>query len=145
MPKDLSAVQAIDREFFVWACKINPLLDPNYVKKKHALEFRKDFLNKNEVFIIAENNGKISGYAEGIIEKTSSKLKAKNVGILESLYIRSGYRGKGLGEKLSLQLLKWFKSRNIKSYKLVVHHANSKAYKLYKKLGFKDYFLEMRA
>lgn len=144
MPKDLSAVQSIDREFFLWACKINPWLDSNYVKKKHATEFRKDFLNKNEIFFIAEEKGKIVGYAEGVIENNSPKFKAKKIGVLESLYIMPGYRGKGLGEKLSRQVLNWFKSKNIKSYKLVVQHANSKAYKLYKKLGFKDYFWIMR-
>ena len=93
---------------------------------------------------MAEEDGKVVGYVEGIIEKRSSKLKNRKVGILESLYIRPGYRGKGLGEVLSKKLLKWFKSKGINSFELTVHHANAKAYKLYKKLGFKDYFWSMK-
>jgi len=144
IPKDFEAVREIDREFFVWACKINPWLDPDYVKVRHGPDFRKSFFDRKEVFFVAEDDGKIVGYSEGIIENLPSPFKNKKVGVLESLYIIKEYRSQGLGERLSREVLKWLKSRGIKEYKLTVHHANATAYRLYKKMGFKDYFWSLR-
>lgn len=142
--KDFEAVKQLDKEFFLWACEINPWLDPHYTKHKHGLEFKGDFFSKKEVFFLAEDKGKVVGYAEGIIQDLPSKFKNRKVGVLESLFLIKEYRHKGLGKKLSKEVLKWMKSKGIKEYKLVVHHANIKAYKLYKRLGFKDYFWVLR-
>ncbi|MFN5473255.1 MAG: GNAT family N-acetyltransferase, partial [Pseudanabaena sp.] len=57
-------------------------------------------------------------------------------GLVDELYIREDYRGKGIGKRVFVLIEDYLKSQNMRSLSLVVDHWNSPAEALYTKLGF---------
>lgn len=69
------------------------------------------------------------GYGQIIIDNQRPIIV--NFGIIDN------YRGKGLGKKFLLYLLKWAQDNNYKHIFIKVDYANKIAYNLYKSVGFK--------
>lgn len=84
------------------------------------------------MIFVAESNGKIVGFITGRISKG---VKHKEGSF--DIYIKSEFRGKGIGNELMNKLLKWFKTKNCKTVSLNVYSSNKKAKQFYKCLGFK--------
>ncbi|MBD2187492.1 GNAT family N-acetyltransferase [Pseudanabaena mucicola] len=58
-------------------------------------------------------------------------------GLVDELYIRSDYRGQGIGKQVFILIEEYLRSQNMRSLSLVVDHWNSPAEALYTKLGFR--------
>jgi GNAT superfamily N-acetyltransferase len=58
-------------------------------------------------------------------------------GLVDELYIREDYRGKGIGQQVFIMIEDYLKSQNMRSLSLVVDFWNDKAEALYIKLGFR--------
>ncbi|MEM7732550.1 MAG: GNAT family N-acetyltransferase [Pseudomonadota bacterium] len=66
---------------------------------------------------------------------------------IDEFYIRPGVRGRGIGTEILVNLPTQLASFGLKALHLDVHHTNTRARKLYEKLGFKaneDYTLMTR-
>ncbi len=83
-----------------------------------------------DLFIVAENNSKVIGYAVGV-------LRYGNVGHVISIAVSKEWRRKGVGTKLMLELERRFKERSMSTAMLEVRVSNKAAIKLYEKLGYK--------
>lgn len=57
-------------------------------------------------------------------------------GLVDELYIREEYRGKGIGKKVFAMLEEFLDSQKMRSLSLVVDFWNESAQSLYSKLGF---------
>jgi GNAT superfamily N-acetyltransferase len=57
-------------------------------------------------------------------------------GLVDELYIREVYRGKGIGKRVFLMIEDYLKSQGVRSLSLVVDFWNDPAEALYTKLGF---------
>jgi ribosomal-protein-alanine N-acetyltransferase len=82
-----------------------------------------------DTFLVIEENGVVIGYIIGIIKK-------KSEGHIVSIAVDPSYRNKGYGTKLMLELIKHFKSNDVKIIKLEVDSRNSIAKKFYEYFGF---------
>jgi ribosomal-protein-alanine N-acetyltransferase len=82
-----------------------------------------------DTFLVIEEDGVIVGYIIGIIKK-------KSEGHIVSIAVDPSYRNKGYGTKLMLELIKRFKSNNVKIIKLEVDSKNNIAKKFYEHFGF---------
>ncbi len=80
-------------------------------------------------FIVAENKGKIIGYAIGQLKNNS--------GEFISLAVRPEFRQKGIGKELTNFLINHFKEKGGKEISLNVRTGNKIAISFYKNLGFK--------
>jgi ribosomal protein S18 acetylase RimI-like enzyme len=58
-------------------------------------------------------------------------------GLVDELYIREDYRGKGLGKQAFVVIEDYLRSQRMRSLSLVVDHWNEPAEALYTKLGFR--------
>ena len=95
--------------------------------------FKKLYQKYPEGFIVAEEKGKIFGYA---ISQVKNQVPTERVGEIISLAIKPDFRQKGIGEKLSNFLINQFKEREVKKVFLHVRTKNRVAISFYKKLGF---------
>lgn len=109
-----------------------------YLKKSRERIKREDC-----VFFVAEEASKIIGYVLGEIEKPAHHYIYENRGFIVDAFISKEHRGKGIGEKLTEKLLEWFKSKGIKWVKVSAFTTNISAIGFWKKMGFKDYVIEM--
>ncbi len=94
--------------------------------------------------IIAENDNKIIGYAMNYIGQNTKVYAAKEIGHISDLYIKRGYRNKGIATKFKQLAFRWFKRKGMKYVSIAVHAENKKAHSIYKNWGFFDYHIELR-
>ena len=94
-----------------------------------------DELMRSDEYIecfIFEHEGETAGYA--LIAKTFSPEAGGVVVWIEELYVREGFRGKGLGKAFFAYMEQNY---NVSRYRLEVEPDNVRAKKLYSALGYK--------
>ncbi len=107
------------------------------ISKQIEKEF-KDLFSSKRFILIAEDEV-MKGYLIGTLITTPY---AKE-GYIDDIFVAQNFRLKNIGSSLIKELIKIFKKKKIKKFRLGVHLKNKKAIKLYKKLGFKITHYEM--
>ena len=141
---DFKKLKELKSEFYLWECKGDKRLNPEYVKRGLGARLAKNLRQKNTVFFVAEEKEKLIGYSGGEIQKNPAFAKFKKRGHLFNLYVKPEYRSKGIGKKLIRATLSWFRKKKVSDLTIMVYSHNKSAYKIYKNLGFKDYILELK-
>jgi len=108
----------------------NLLQDPE--TWQHSLADEKENIKSNDLYLVTIDGNQIVG---SLIFVRGEYRKNKHAGQFE-IFIRQEFRGKGIGQKLIKELLKWAKQHKIKRIELEVWGNNLSAIKLYKKIGF---------
>ncbi len=116
----------------------------------NIVSLRKKWLAKNlrsidSLPLVAVVDGEIVGYSLNYIKKNIPPIFViKKLGYVGDLYLKKGYRGKGIATKFQKIALPWFKKKGMKYSSIGVNAQNKKAHFIYKKWGFFDYHIEMR-
>jgi len=139
--KDFEGLKKLKQEFYDWECKHDSRSDPDYIGI--ASRLARNLGQKDTIFYVAEQQGKLIGYAGAEIKKNPAWVKYRKRGHLFNLYIKKPYRNKGIGSKLCRKVFSWFAQNNIKDIMIMRYSFNTNARKLYKKFGFMDYIIEM--
>jgi|TARA_B100001964_G_C14214346_1_gene591982 ribosomal protein S18 acetylase RimI-like enzyme len=118
----------------------------NVLEKSYSIKSIKEGINvfktetkKSHNYIVAEEDGKISG----IVTWIAHGLPKHQLCELDRIAVLPEYRGKGVAKKLFNTLVKdakaHYKKNNSKLRKLylLTHAGNKRAHKFYEKLGFK--------
>ncbi len=105
-------------------------------------EFNKFFSSKKRFLLVVEKDRGIKGYLIGTLIVSDYK----KTGYIDALFISKSFRKKGAAKKLMGEFIKMLKSKKIKRFRLGVSIKNTKAIKLYKKMGFeiKHYDMEKK-
>lgn len=97
---------------------------------------RSEIGNKDGRFLVVEEKGKLIGFCYGSVGKRRHMVfKPVIYGMLEHLWVREEYRGKGFASKLKNEFFKWFKEKGCKYVQLLVFDVHP-AKKIYEKWGF---------
>jgi len=119
-----------ERAFIGTQKKVSRKEELGYVRR-----LLKDIERKRAVALIVEIDRKILGAGEVKKAELDASRHTGNLGVA----LRKEARGLGIGERLAKSLIREAKKRlNLKIAKLEVFANNKPAYKLYKKLGFKE-------
>jgi len=129
--------------------KYHEKLDKYYnINKDHSKicskYVKKLIRSKNALVLVAEVNGKIVGTMYGSIKKRPPVMKVKKFGHLGDAFILKKYRKRGIGGKLTKELMKWFKSKRVEFVELEVDVRNKIGLKSWKRLGFKSFMIKMK-
>ncbi|MCH6265511.1 MULTISPECIES: GNAT family N-acetyltransferase [Neobacillus] len=101
-----------------------------------AREFIKSrILNGESVIFIAYDGGEAVGFTQ--LYPTFSSVSMKRSWILNDLYVKKEYRGKGVGEKLINKAIEMAQDTGAKGVLLETASDNIPAQGLYEKIGFK--------
>lgn len=87
------------------------------------------------VCFLAGSGGEVVGYLAGRL-KAGSTLRPVRVAELESMYVREGHRGLGVGEALAGEFMRWGRSKGARRASVTAHAANERAIRFYKRIGF---------
>jgi len=128
--------------------KLESKADPRWklrkdVKKVILKELKEKFKKKHFIAFVAEDNGKIVGSYQAWIENAYSLLEINKLGHLAVAYVEPEYREKGVAKKLFNEVIKWFKSKNIKFIDGYILNNNKVARKTWSKLGLKDFMINV--
>jgi RimJ/RimL family protein N-acetyltransferase len=94
--------------------------------------------------LVAEKDGEIIACGMGQIRLNKHYYKEKCFGYIGLMSVKKEYRGNGYGGEIIKALQEWFKTKKIAEVKLKVFANNLNAVNAYKKLGFKDFSIDMR-
>lgn len=106
---------------------------------EEGIEVFNNEINKNHLYIIAEEDGKIIGLTTLIIHG----LHKHGLAELDRIAVLPEGRGKGIAVELFNQLVKHAKNNyeekghKLRKLYLLTHHDNERAHGFYKKVGFK--------
>lgn len=141
--RDLDALKEIKTEFFLWECGRDRRMRPEYAKNGLGSRLAKNLRQSNVAFFVAEDDGVLVGYAGVEIQKNPASFRHKKRGHLFNLYVREGYRNKGVGKKLARAALDWLDKKRIKDRMIMVYAHNKRAHRMYKSMGFDDYIVQL--
>ena len=141
--KDFEELKKLWAEFFLLEASTDERVNTEWVKQGLPVALGKSLRNKNEATFVAEEKGKLVGYASSEIIPNSRRIRYEKQGHLYNLYVIPRYRGKNIGKRLLEKSLDWFKKRKVKDLKIMAYEWNKRAQKLYRKYGFRDYMLMM--
>ncbi len=155
LPKDFKELKQLKSEFFLWECSMDKRMHPEYIKRNLGIRLAKNLRQTNTIFFIAIDNKKknenknvknmnqIIGYVGAEIQNNPSFVKSEKRGHLFNLYVRPNHQKKGIGTKLVKEVLEWFKENNVDDLMIMAYSENKIARRIYNKIGFKDYIIEM--
>ena len=83
-----------------------------------------------------------SGYVK--IVKSKPYLTHEFHGYIGFMFVKPAYRGQGIIQGLTEELIAWAKAKGLKEIKLEVYNENESAVRAYKKAGFTKNLVEMR-
>lgn len=110
----------------------------------HYYNFQDLIASPKAKVLVAEIENEIVGSGYAAIKDAELYLKHCEYAYLGLMYVKPGYRGKGINKRILQTLKKWIIEKKITEIRLVVYDANTPAKKAYQKAGFKAHVLEMR-
>ncbi|MFA6105511.1 MAG: GNAT family N-acetyltransferase [Patescibacteria group bacterium] len=141
--KDLEGILELGKLLAVHERKCDLLLTPFDIKKSKA-KYKRRFADSKACLFVAEKDGDIIGFVYGLLKKSPSHIKGhKKIGRLQACYVKKEFRRKQVATKLTDELLYWFGKQNVTLIDLNVY-ANNEAINAWRKIGFKDYDVQMR-
>ncbi len=108
----------------------------NVMKK----EFDKNLSSKSCLILVVEENKNLIGYMHGTFFKNAYS----NGGYIEDIFVLKEFRKKKIATKLINEFIKILKQKKYKRIQLSVNSKNTRAIKLYKKLGFELYHYDFK-
>jgi GNAT superfamily N-acetyltransferase len=100
-------------------------------------------LDKNSLYLVAEDGGDIIGYGYGVVKKEKSPFFVTvPIGYLSAVVVAKNYRGKGVASALHDLLVTWFKKNKCVQIHLEVFEGNP-AVPIYEKWGYKTFVRKM--
>ncbi len=99
------------------------------------------------IIFLAEIDGDIAGCIAGSIPELSEEdlleTYSSREGVIEELIVREQFRGKNIGHVLMQNMEEYFQSNQCEFIRVGVFAPNERAYHFYKKMGYKDRYLEV--
>ena len=102
--------------------------------------FKNEIKNKNNILLVYEENGIIEGY----IYLKAIKDEEQIGYLIDGLYVEEEYRNQKIATKLLEYSLSILSEKKISFVDINVLSKNTIAKKLYKKIGFEEYKIQMR-
>ncbi len=93
--------------------------------------------------LVAEANGRVLGYAIGLIHENVPVFSLARYGQLSDIYVGKPWRAKGIAIGLYGTLENWFRTRAVSVVQTNVLHGDAATQRFFRSLGFEDYMLHL--
>jgi len=93
--------------------------------------------------LVAEQEGRVLGYAYADVEPLSWKDLRDTCGFLHDLVVAPGDRGQGVGEALLSAVVVWLRAKGLPRVVLLTAEQNAVAQRLFARRGFRRTMVEM--
>lgn len=103
-----------------------------------TFEKRMEGLNERDRFIayVAQDNRENIGYRLASVDGLN--------GEIDSLFVETVYRGRGVGEELMFHALKWLEEQKCEAVRVSIAEGNESALDFYRRFGFAERLVVMQ-
>ena len=131
---DCEILDGLLTELIRYETRFDSNMEPGYTVKNNYAE-RLEWPGHKAY--IAEENGEAVGFIYGFIYSIPG-MYVSPIAIVDAVYVREEYRGRGIGKILLLEFKKYAAAKNAARIELKVMSGNDKALALYEALGFRE-------
>ncbi len=140
---DLQVIQDLNHELFVSDNALHGDMNVNWPYESTGESyFKACIVDEDKLSVLAEDNGKIVGYLNGVIKKPHSAY----IGIraeLDNMCVTKDYRSQGIGTTLINEFKQWAKRNRVDKITVAATAQNTKAIRFYLQNGFGEYELKL--
>jgi L-phenylalanine/L-methionine N-acetyltransferase len=111
--------------------EINPFLLYEMAEESHFMPIFQDLLDKNVLFVFENENEQV-----GMLKLQPMTFRARHIAYLGGVAIAPEHSGKGLAQKMFLEMTEYAKTQSILRIELSTATENHRAIALYEKIGF---------
>jgi len=111
-------------------------LEMAYSKEESKERYRRQLVNPEAVFLVAEVEGKLVGYVYAHNERAEGVRGGRVVCEMEVVYVEPKYRGRGVAGRLVEECKKWAGSKGVWRMEAVVFEENEASKRALGKMGF---------
>jgi len=132
---------ALSKKFFEeYQSHDDELFDIENLQDEHILSyFQRTLDSENAITYLALEETFIVGYVTLFIQNQADFYKIKKIGSISGFMVSPSFRNKGIGNQLFDKALEYFKSKDIKYFKLFTSVNNKTAIDFYSKNGMKHF------
>lgn len=146
--KDVPGITKLWQELIACHRKRCMYTGPIFAYKKNELSIYRKYITKcirsrNHLVLVAEHDGAPVGYVNSAVAKLGGILLHDKEVHVNGIFIKAGYRRKGIGTKFFAEIAKWGKRKKVFSIGLMCSVPNKDAFKSYRKLGFFEHHFKM--
>jgi len=114
-----------------------PLVKDAHVKFENHL--RESIDSENSIVLVVIDDDNSAGFAVAQTSSYPPIFESCKLGMIDSIYMKSEYRRKGIGEELLGKIYEWFDKKKIDRVELSVASLNSVGFSFWKKQGYREY------
>lgn len=140
---DLNDLHSLNMRLVSQNYRFSKLKKPKAIEHVYYNYYKKRLQDKNSIFFVAEEKGKIIGFILGEIERRAIVYRHEKGGYVSDLFVLENYRRKGIGKHLANRLLSWLALKKIRRIRLHVDANNLNAIAFWRKSGFSKHKIEM--
>lgn len=155
-PEDRAAIDKLAIKLHAYFAQVDDTAESlSFASPRDAHDYMQrmidDSENMNGAIYVAEENGEVVGFIQGVIIDHQPGQDAvfdavhapRKDGWIGLLYVEPEQRGSGIGRALMDEMKRYFQSKNCDTLRLKVLSGNQRAIAFYKKYGFMEHEVEM--
>ncbi len=108
---------------------------------KYISQLLTDVEERQGIILVAVNGGTVCGFAAGYAEEDLAN--QHHFFLIAELVVSAAYRGQGIGSNLIRSMENFARAKGFKRLGIGVLVGNDRVHELYKRLGFRDYAIEL--
>ena len=128
-------------EFMIFHQNVDPWFTPREgsIPGFEENQIRRLMRSEDGLVLVSLNRDKVIGYSLSEIKGRSAAFGRDKWGYIHDMAITSKYRRIGVGEKILIEIIKWFHSKNVERIELQAASQNLIANTFWQKHGFTIY------
>ncbi len=139
---DLDAVRRLDRELIRHDRRFDATLIPDWTDSAAAHQWlRERITGRDGIVLIAQEGPSAVGYLVGGRCEAEEYRRTAPMAEVECMFVAPSQRGRGIGERMMRQFLRWCADRGIGRLRVVACAESEGAIAFYRRMGFKPYDL----
>ena len=134
----VTAIGQLFLEFIQFHADIDPIWTPidNPIPDMVENHLRRFMESEDGIVLVARDKERVVGYSLSEIKRVTPGSKRVNYGYIDTMAITSRYRHTGIGEKMFVQITKWFQSNDIRRIETQTASQSVIANSFWQKQGF---------
>lgn len=139
-------IEDIEQIIFIWnqMMEFHAGLDSLFRRCEGAEEIFGEYIQKSisdvhKVVAVAECDGRVVGYCQGVLEKHPPALEQTDYGYIMDAAVDAEHQRRGAGEAMVQYVCRWFKENGISRVEVRFHVKNEISSGFWPKMGFKVY------
>ena len=137
---DTEENQRLVRQFDIKLCEYESTIEPKIVSPEKA-DYKTNLHDERCYCIVAERGSEPVGYCYATVKKWKDCYEGDVYGYISTIFVEENYRRNKIGERMILDVKKWFENQGIQHVRLRTLAGNSSV-AFYAKMGFKPYVID---